>query len=116
VRLGIVGPQRRRPFERRRGFREPPARAEDDAEIVVRLGDVGPELDRAGEYVGRVGPAKLVGNDPEPVQGGEMTRVRGADLPVEALGLRQPPGLMVRDRLRKVLLGRWRKTVTHWAE
>ena len=116
VRLGIVGPQRRRTLERRRGFGKPSARAEHDAEVIVRLGHVGPERHRTGEDVGRVGPAELMGHDPEPVERGDMSGVRRADLPVEPLGLRQPSGLMVRHRLRENLIGRGRKTGTHCAQ
>jgi len=81
----------------------------------VRLGNVGLERYRAGEDIGRVGPAELMGDDAEPVQRRKMVGVDGADLPLQPLGLGQAAGLMMRRRLREVLIGRWRETVTHYA-
>src|ERR1700720_3462502 len=93
----------------------PAARAEHDAGVFMRLSHVGPERHRVGEDVGRIGPAELMRDDPEPVERGEVVWMGRADLPVEPLGLGQPSGLMVRRRLRENLIRRWRNTGTHGA-
>ena len=79
----------------------------------MRLGDVGLERHRAGKKVGRVGPAKLMGDDAEPMECGEMFRVGGADLPIETFRLRQAAGLMMRPRLRESLIERLSGTGIH---
>jgi hypothetical protein len=93
--VGVGGLEHRGALEAGRGFGEFAVGCKHVTEIVVRLGNIGLKRHRAFEQFDGVRPAELMGDDAEPVQAAGMVRIGGADLAVQALGLGQPPRLVM---------------------
>src|ERR1700733_9734735 len=64
----------------------------------MRFGEVRLERYGALEQFGGVRPAELMGDDAEAVEAAGVIRIGGTDLPVKALGLGEPPGLVMIER------------------
>jgi hypothetical protein len=64
----------------------------------VHLGNIRPERHRTFEQFDGVRPAELMRDDAEAVETAGMIRIGGAHLAIQALGLGQPPGLVMIER------------------
>jgi len=79
--------------------------AEDDTEVIVRLGKIGPEFDRTTEQVDRIVASELVRQNAETMELAGVARLEDTGLPIAALGVNEPAGTMMLDRCCKLIGG-----------
>ncbi len=97
------------------GLIHPPAFPQGIAEIVARVSVAGVEGDRpTDQFQGHVPTPGLTGNQPQLVRRTGISRTLAQDLPVQPLGLRQAPGLMMLPRQLEHMLERVLRHVSQW--
>jgi hypothetical protein len=103
-----LGPARLEPhsvLECRRGLAEPALRGQDHAVVVVRLRHVGQQRERAADELGRIPPSQLVRHHAEQMECAGVVRITRAHEPIEAFGLVQAAGTVMRECGGKLVHG-----------
>ena len=98
ARLDISGGKRHGCFKAGQRIRNQSVGSEDDAPVIVRLGEPWIEHDGAADQRCRIRTSQLVRDHPEQVKRPGIVRLRPADASVEAFGVGQAAGAMMSQR------------------
>ena len=103
MRFSVAGVEGDRPLEAGGSVLEPTLCTEHDAEVIAYLGTVRLEVHRPLDELDGVLPPQLMRHDATEMKAADVIGRKHIDLPIHALGVGKPSGLMVPHRRGKLL-------------